>query len=114
MGTHDDGIKVHPGEELVGKVEGQGYEEADDDREGNDEVGSSGAVHGLGERSPGLRSNMSAEGRRRGTTTTTTHDGLRVVRLYLLSRPDVGSLHRGEEVALSGDDALHLRVETCQ
>ena len=43
-----------------------------------------------------------------------THDGLRVVRLHLLSRPDVGSLHRGEEVALSGDDALHLRVETCQ
>lgn len=83
----DELVEAPLGEEAVGKVEGKGHGETDDDRDRNDEVGRAGSVHVLGERSP--------------------CDGLRVERLNLLSRPNVGTLNGEEDLALVVDDRLH-------
>jgi len=75
------------GEESVGEVEGERDRETDDDTDRNDEVGRSRSVHVLGESSPS--------------------NGLRVERLNLLSRPNVGTLNREKDFTLVVDDRFH-------
>ena len=65
----DDGVGVDLGPDSVRDVERKRNEKTDDDGHGNDEVRSTRRVERLGERSPG--------------------DSLRIVRLNLLSGPDV-------------------------
>lgn len=76
-------VGVDLGPDSMSDVEGNGNEETDDDRHGNDEVGSSRCVEILGERSPG--------------------DCLRVVRLNLLTGPNV-RLRNDSKSASTWDD----------
>lgn len=69
------------------EVERQRDREADEDRVRDDLVRRARAVHVLGEGAP--------------------RDGLRVERLDLLARPDVGALGVEEQLTLSADDRLH-------
>ena len=86
----DDGVGVDLGPNSMSDVEGDGDEETDDDRDGDDEVGSSRRVEILGESSPG--------------------DGLRVVRLNLLTGPNVGLRNRFKSVSTQGDDERAIRT----
>ena len=89
----DGGVPVPEaglGEEPMEEVEGERDDEADEEGERDPLVPRAHAEHVRGERAPG--------------------DGLRVVLLHVLSRPDVGAFDREQDLPLVRDDGHHHYV----